>query len=79
MKSGEPVAGAPKVGPNDLSKLSKNTLENYDLGSKRCPKKGSPPKRPPKKAPENDEIELNTLGNYDLELPEMESNECQKS
>ena len=24
------------------------------------------------------EIELNTLENYDLELPEMESNECTK-
>ena len=79
MKSGEPVSGAPKVGPKILSKIELNTLENYDLGSKRCPKKGSPPKRPPKKAPENDKNELNTLENYDLELPEMEPNECPKS
>ena len=45
------------------------------IWSKKVSQKGAPTKRPPKKAPEMIKAELNTLGNYDLELPEMEPTE----
>ena len=53
LKSGEPVSGAPKVEPKNLSEIELNTLENYDLESKRRPKKGSPPERPPEMTSQN--------------------------